>query len=228
MSIPYPNTYVQYLKYSRFHLSCSKSTYQIPFFTVPRQWERFARELGPSLSKSALKWTSLDINHFTGWYGITTSHEADLWLSHTRPIPGSASAFLSKPCPANRHSSFHQVNYRTEGWKGSPRHHLFPPLGFLARPHLNHPRQMEIYPVSKDLQRRRFHKPVSHALCCLTTPVREALFISSLNLTQGTSSQFLLVLCINPSHTWGLLLRYLSSFSSLGGSISIPSTSSYK
>lgn len=87
---------------------------------------------------------------------------------------------------------------------------------------------MEIYPVAKDLQHRRFHKPASHPLCCLTTPVRTSFFISSFNLIHGTSSQFLLVSCINPSHTWRSFLRLLPSFSSLGWSIPIPSTSSYK
>lgn len=52
---------------------------------------------------------------------ITTSHEANLWLSHTRPIPSSASTYLSKPHTANRHSSFHQVNYRIKGLEGEPR-----------------------------------------------------------------------------------------------------------
>lgn len=216
------------MKSSRSHLSWLKSTYQISFLTAPRQWERFCRELGPSLSKSDLKWTSPGIHHVPGWQGIATSHEANLWLSHTRPIPRSASTFLSKPFAANRHSAFHQVNYRTKGWKGSPRHHLFRPLGFLAWPRLNHPRQMEIYLVAKDLQRRRFHKPASHPLCCLTTPVRTSLFISSLNLTHGAPSQFLLVSCISLSHTWGSFLRLLPGFSSLGWSIPIPSTSSYK
>lgn len=88
------------------------------------------------------------------------------------------------------------------GWKGSLRHHLFHPLGFLARPHLNHPRQMEIYPVFKDLQCRRFHKPVSHPLCCLTAPVREPLFISSLNLTHHSWSQFLLALYVHQPFTY--------------------------
>lgn len=160
-----------------------------------------SRDPGPN-PKSDLNWTSAGISHFAGWYRISTSHEANLWLpTHDLSQDQQAHSCLN-PLLQIATAPFIKLIIEPRSWKGSLRHHLFHPPGFLAVLYLNHPRQMEIYLIFKDLQRRRFHKPISHSLCCLTAPVRESLFICSSNLTHCSSSQFLLVLYIHQPFTY--------------------------